>query len=173
MICPNCGHDNLPGSEHCDSCLQDLTQLDQPTAQNRVERSLMEDHVSTLGHPERRPVTIRPEMSIRQAIDLMLAENVGALLVVDDSGKLIGILTERDMLLKIAGIYGDYEQLFVSDFMTPDPVTVTVDHSLAFAVHKMDIGDLRHLPVVDDGIPKDVISVRDMLHHITRLCKES
>ena len=48
MICPTCSHDNLPGSEVCANCLHDLTQLDRPTAQNRVERSLMEDPVSVL-----------------------------------------------------------------------------------------------------------------------------
>ena len=48
MICPNCGHDNLPGAEECSSCLQDLTQLDRPVAQNQVERSLMEDTVGGL-----------------------------------------------------------------------------------------------------------------------------
>jgi len=46
MICPTCGHDNLPGNEECSNCLQDLTPLDRPAPQTRVERSLMEDPVS-------------------------------------------------------------------------------------------------------------------------------
>ena len=43
--------------------------------------------------------------------------------------------------------------------------------TLAFALHKMDVGGYRHLPVLKDGKPTGVISVRDMLRHITRLCK--
>ena len=48
MICPVCTHNNLPGAEQCANCLLDLTQLDQPTAQDRVERSLLEDRVGVL-----------------------------------------------------------------------------------------------------------------------------
>ena len=48
MICPHCAFDNMPGSEQCENCLADLTQLDRPVAQDRVERSLMEDAVSRL-----------------------------------------------------------------------------------------------------------------------------
>src|SRR5438270_12307423 len=86
MICPNCGHDNLPGSEECSSCLQDLTQLDRPTAQNRVERSLMEDPVSVL-NPQK-PVTVRPTTTIREAVQIMLTWDIGALLSVDGDIKL-------------------------------------------------------------------------------------
>ena len=46
MICPNCGYDNLPGDESCKHCAMDLTQLDRPAAQNRLERTLMEDVVA-------------------------------------------------------------------------------------------------------------------------------
>src|SRR6185312_15094717 len=48
MICPHCAFDNFPGSEQCDNCQADLTQLDRPIAQDRVERSLMEDPLSQL-----------------------------------------------------------------------------------------------------------------------------
>ena len=46
------------------------------------------------------------------------------------------------------------------------------DDTLAFALHKMDGGGYRHLPVLKDGQPLGMISVRDMLRHITRLCKD-
>ena len=63
MICPNCSFDNLPGSETCARCHQDLTQLDVPIAQDRVQRSLMEDPVSVLG--QHTPITVRPGPVIR------------------------------------------------------------------------------------------------------------
>jgi CBS domain-containing protein len=170
MICPNCGHDNLPGSEECTSCLQDLTQLDRPTAHDRVERSLMEDPVRVL-RPGK-PVTVQPTASVRDAMRTMLARDLGALLVVDEAGKLLGIFSERDLLTKVAGIHDDYAGLPVEQFMTPQPETVTDEDTLAFALHKMDIGGYRHLPVLTDGRPSGVISVRDMVRHITRLCKD-
>jgi CBS domain-containing protein len=170
MICPNCGYDNLPGSEECSSCLQDLTQLDRPMAQNRVERSLMEDCVGQL--QPHTPITIRPTATIREAMETMLAHNLGSLLVVGAAGQLLGIFSERDLLSKVAGLHHPFAELPVAQFMTCDPETVTSDDTLAFALHKMDIGGYRHLPVIKDGRPSGVISVRDMLRHITRLCRD-
>src|SRR6266487_4639804 len=100
MICPTCGTDNLPGNETCANCQQDLTPLDRPTANNRVERSLMEDPVSALR--PRQPVTVATSARVRDAIDTMLAHNLGSVLVVGEDGKLLGILSERDLLKKVA-----------------------------------------------------------------------
>jgi CBS domain-containing protein len=171
MICPNCGHDNLPGSEECAGCLQDLTQLDRPTAQDRIERSLMEDPVSELR--PRKPFIVPPDTTIQKAVQNLLAHDIGALLVADAQGNLVGIFSERDLLLKVAGVHADYANLPVERFMTPRPDAVSPDDTLAFALHKMDIGGYRHLPVVEDGKPVGVISVRDMLRHITHLCDEA
>ena len=169
MICPCCGHVNLPGNEECTHCQQDLTPLDRPEASNCVERSLMEDRVGAL-HP-RNPITIRPATSLHSAIQAMLACDIGTLLVTDEAGKLVGILSERDLLSKVVGLREDYAQLPVGDIMTANPESVATEDRLNFALHKMDAGGYRHLPVINDGIPLGVISVRDMLKHIVRLCK--
>jgi CBS domain-containing protein len=169
MICPTCGWDNLPGNEECQNCQQDLTPLDRPVAQNRVERSLMEDPVSALR--PRSPVTVPPTATVGEAIRTMLECNVGAVLVVDEAGRLRGIFSERDLLKKVAGLHDDHAGLPVARFMTARPETVAPTDTLAFALHKMDIGGYRHLPVVADGRPLGVVSVRDLLRHITRLCK--
>jgi CBS domain-containing protein len=169
MICPTCCLDNLPGSEECARCGQDMTQLDQPIAQNRVERSLMEDPVSLLR--PREPVVVLPTATVREAIQRMLARDIGSLLVVGPDGKLLGIFSERDLLTKVAGIAEPYADKPVRDFMTPHPETVSSTDPLAFALYKMDSGGYRHLPVIANGRPTGVISVRDMLRHFTRLCK--
>jgi CBS domain-containing protein len=169
MICPTCMHDNLPGAEECSRCLQDLTQLDQPIAGNRVERSLMEDPVSKLR--PRTPVTVTPETTVREAIQVMLSSDIGAVMVVDGQGKLLGIFSERDVLTKVADHAEGYGDLPVRQFMTPKPEAVNARDPLAFALHKMDVGGYRHMPVVQDGVPVGMVSVRDMLRHITRLCK--
>jgi CBS domain-containing protein len=168
MICPHCGHDNFPGSEECSHCSMDLTQLDRPTAYNRIERSLMEDSVIVLR--PKSPVTVRPATPVGITIQLLLDNDIGALLVVHEDGKLAGIFSERDLLTRVAGLFDSYAELPIHKFMTPNPETVTADDTLAFALHKMDVGGYRHLPVLHDGLPVGVISVRDMLRHITRLC---
>jgi CBS domain-containing protein len=170
MICPTCGHDNVPGSEQCTNCLHDLTQLDRPVAQDRVERSLMEDPVSVLSPG--RAVTLPSTATVAEAIQTMLARNIGALLIVSDQGKLLGIFSERDLLTKVAGSESDYAAKPVSRYMTPNPETVRETDSLGFALHKMDVGGYRHLPVIKDGQPLGMISVRGMLRHITQLCKD-
>src|SRR5262245_50113553 len=98
MICPNCGFDNLPGSEECAKCLQDLTHLDRPMPHDRYERRLMDDSVSIL-----EPVptlTAKPNDSVRTAIKTLVERNVGALVVVDEKGCPVGILSERDLLMR-------------------------------------------------------------------------
>jgi CBS domain-containing protein len=171
MICPCCGHVNLPGNDECESCLQALTPLDQPTASNCVERSLMEDPVSVLR--PKKPISIRPSTPLQAAIQAMLAAEVGALLVTDEKEKVLGILSERDLLTKVAGLHEPYGHLPAGDFMTPKPEVVDTADKLDFALHKMDAGGYRHLPVLKEGIPIGMISVRDMLTHITGLCKDS
>jgi CBS domain-containing protein len=170
MICPNCGHDNLPGDEECSCCRQDLTQLDRPMAHDRVELSLMEDAVGSLHPPE--PIVALPTTSVSIAIQTLLKHDIGALLVVDETGKLLGIFSERDVLAKVADPEADYTKRTVGEFMTADPECVNADDTLAFALHKMDVGGYRHLPVLHEGRPAAVVSVRDLLRHITRLCKD-
>jgi CBS domain-containing protein len=93
-------------------------------------------------------------------------------LVVDTAGKLLGIFSERDLLTKVAGIHQSFADLPVQQFMTANPETVTAKDTLAFALHKMDVGGYRHMPVVSEDQPAGVISVRDMVRHITQLCRE-
>jgi CBS domain-containing protein len=147
----------------------DLTQLDRPIAHNRIERSLMEDPVRVL--QPKKPITVRPKTPVNETIQLMLARDIGALLVVDDEDRLLGIFSERDLLTRIAGLHDNYAEMPIEKFMTPKPETVTASDTLAFALHKMDVGEYRHMPVVENGRPVGMISVRDLLRYITRLCK--
>jgi CBS domain-containing protein len=170
MICPACSFTNLPGQEACTNCGHDLTQYDQPYPRDKVERSLMEDMVAAL--PMHPPTTVTADAPLAEAIGCMVQQNIGAVLVVDGAGNLVGILTERDLLKKVAGIYDNYSNLAVRSFMTPRPETVSPTDPLNFALHRMDAGGYRHIPVVENGRPVSVVSVRDMMRHITRLCRD-
>ncbi len=168
MYCPSCTHLNLPGTDLCVKCLLDLTALDRPEPHDKVERSLMDDTVAILG--PKKPVTVSANTLLSEAIRRMIDGGVGALLVTDANERLIGILTERDFLTKmpVNGTNGS-----VGDYMTRDPETVAATDPLAFALRKMDVGGYRHLPIVSaSGVPEGMISVRDVLKHITKLCKE-
>jgi CBS domain-containing protein len=169
MYCPSCGHLNLPGADNCAACLLDLAALDRPVPQDKVESSLMADAVAVLG--PRPPVTVPIDGTLGDAVHHLLDRGVGAVLVTTPSGRLVGILTERDFLTKVAGDPG-FTSHPVREYMTADPETVAPTDKLAIALQRMDVGGYRHLPVVEAGKPVGVVSVRDVLRHVTRLCKD-
>src|SRR5262245_36614698 len=138
MICPRCAFDNLPGENECRRCLCDLTALDRPAPHDRAELSLMADTVGQLN--PRAPVIVTAAASVAQAVRALLDADVGAVLVVDAAGLLLGIFTERDMLTKVAGLVSPLSELPVDQFMTPNPQTVTAEDKLAFALRQMDVG---------------------------------
>jgi CBS domain-containing protein len=103
-------------------------------------------------------IEVAPEDTLGEVADRMTAKNVGAV-VVKDFGRLIGILTERDMLKAMAARVHTSDAR-VREWMTPDPVTATTDTSLDAAAATMIGNGFRHLPVVDDGQVIGVVSLR-------------
>lgn len=171
MICPSCCHKNLPGDEVCRHCKQPLALFDLPHPENQIERSIMYDQVTALKqHP---PVTIGESATIGQAMTLMTSSNVGAVLVVDGEGNLTGIFSERDLLKKVVGLEAGFEKLPITQFMSPRPESVATTDTLNFVLQKMDAGGYRHVPVLENGKPVSIVSARDMLRFLTRLCKEA
>lgn len=169
MRCPACEYVNPPGADECERCQTPLSSLDLPQPQGPIEASLMTDTVLVL--QPRPPVTIAADDTLATAVQAMVHHKVGALLVTDPLGRLVGILTERDFLLRIAD-QPDYQHLPVHHFMTPKPETVQTSDILAIALAKMDAGGYRHMPVVQEGRPVGVISIRDVLRHLTRFCMD-
>ena len=103
---------------------------------------------------------------------MMVDEEIGAVLVTNRAEQMIGILTSRDYLTKVVGIISDYSRRPLLPIMTPNPEWVAADDTLAYALQKMDVGGYRHLPVLEDGKPVGIISVRDVIRHITQLCRD-
>lgn len=172
MICPQCLHDNVPGADTCARCQFDLATLDLPSGQDRVEQTLLKklDDLHDTFKP-RPPSCVEQDAPLWDAIRMMIADQIGAVLVVNQSGQLVGILTERDLLTKVVGVTDLFAELFVRDFMTKSPESVGLNDSLAVVIHKMDMGGYRHLPVVQDQKPIGMISVRDVIEHISWLCR--
>jgi len=170
MRCMSCGHDNLPGADHCEGCHASLTHEDVPLArvESAVEHSLSEDRVQTLNPAE--AVSVAEDTFLDVAIRTMRERKIGCLLVTDPEGKLNGIFTERDLLYKVAGKVEDLAAHPVSQFMTHDPEVIRGDQLLASALQRMMVGDLRHLPLVDEkGRPKNILSSRDIINYVAFL----
>ena len=108
-------------------------------------------------------VTARRDTSVRAAAVAMAEQSVGAILVVDDSGRLIGLFTERDALNRVVARGLDPEQTPLAAVMTDKLQTATPDKTLGHALHLMFEGGFRPLPVVEDGRPVGMVSARNAL----------
>ena len=117
--------------------------------------------VSTLGELMTPDVlSVAPEDTIGEVAERMVARGVGSA-VVSDFGRLIGIITERDLLRALAGRVHSSEAR-VREWMTPDPVTATVDTPAEEAGRTMLERGFRHLPVVSGERAVGIVSIRDV-----------
>jgi CBS domain-containing protein len=104
-------------------------------------------------------LTVEPSDTIGEAAEKMNAANVGAVVVVEDMVRIIGIVTERDLLRAVASRARAAEAR-VRQWMTADPVTIEPDTSIRDAAEIMFTRNFRHLPVVKDGRPLGIVSLR-------------
>jgi CBS domain-containing protein len=113
------------------------------------------------------PLVVAASTSLAETIASMQDEMRGCALVVE-FGRLVGIFTERDVLLRIAGHPIDLGQTAVSEYMTRDPVTLPADSSVAFALNRMLSEGFRHIPLVDEqGRPIAVVSMRELIEYLS------
>jgi CBS domain-containing protein len=123
--------------------------------------------------PRRPTLVLSSTESIETAIRAMNERHVGCALIVQN-GKLAGIFTERDVLRKVAGAGLPLATTPVSKVMTPDPVTLGEDASIAYALHHMSVEGYRHLPLIkEDRTPVGVVGVRDIITWMVELFPES
>jgi CBS domain-containing protein len=120
MNCPSCGHENIEGNDRCENCLAPFRDLDVPRADSAegLARSVMEDNLIQLDQDE--TITVSPNTPALEVTQLMKNSNSGCALVVEE-GKLIGIFTEHDVLLKMVGAGRSEKQQFVEPEITEQP----------------------------------------------------
>ena len=117
--------------------------------------------------PELRPVVCLPfTAKVSDAIQEMTDKRVGFIMIVDNE-KLVGVFSERDVLIKVAAVNLDITATPVADLMTPDPQALRSTDELVYALNLMSVGGYRHVPIVDEtGRPVAVVSMRDIVEHI-------
>jgi CBS domain-containing protein len=108
-------------------------------------------------------LTVAPEDTIGEAAAKMTERGVGAV-VVSDFGRMIGILSERDIMRAVADRVHSSEAR-VREWMTPEPITAREDTSVEEAGHTMLEHGFRHLPVVDGERAIGIVSIRDVAEH--------
>ena len=109
--------------------------------------------------------SIDADASVFEALEFMADKNIGAVIVVH-GGELVGIMSERDYARKIILMARLSKKTKVSEIMTPDPVTVTSADTVGACMGLMTENRFRHLPVVDEGVLKGVISIGDVVRAV-------
>lgn len=107
------------------------------------------------------PRTTSPGASLADAAQIMKAEDVGAVPVVDE-GRLVGMLTDRDIAIRAVAEGVDAQAITVGEIASRDPVTVAPEHDLDEALRLMAQHQVRRLPVVEDGRLVGILAQADV-----------
>ncbi|MHC4294170.1 MAG: CBS domain-containing protein [Planctomycetota bacterium] len=121
--------------------------------------------VDQIAGPEGKVLVIGPHESVMTAAKEMVKNHVGCLLVVTDKSEIMGILSERDVVSKAVVKDLDLEKTQVEKIMTRKIVACTLNTSIPRAQRVMAEHGIRHVPVVENGVPVAMISSRDILAH--------
>jgi len=160
LACPDCGAEIILGEEICESCFSPLTPLDM---NRRVKSFMMKDRVSSLKLGATQEVP--PTTSLHEAIGKMPGR-LDACVWIVDGGRLVGVITERDILYKVAGADFDIQTTPVEKIMTRDPVRVQTRDRVAVVFNRMAVGGFRHVPVFDEDKLVGQLTMSDMLEYL-------
>jgi len=139
----------------------DLLSRNEEPAPRVLDQRMIREPIRLLA--PRRPVSLPPSASVGDAKGVMREHRIGCVLVVDGD-HLLGIITERDLLLKVGPGQLD---LPVREFMTADPEVLRPEDPIVYALNKMSVGGFRHVPLVDEARrPVGIVSVKDIIDYI-------
>ena len=111
--------------------------------------------------------TVSPDATVLEAVEKMVELGVGAVVVVDKDNEIEGIVTERDILQRVAKNCLPCDTTKVSEVMSSSVQVAKADTNPSEALSMMDSGHFRHLPIVDDKHHvQGMLSIRHLLHHI-------
>ena len=144
---------------------EELTILAERTRQKRgpvFDQDTLQQPISRLS--PRTPLSVGENATLEDAVAVMREARVGCVLVIDGKGDLVGIFTERDLLLRLES--GDLSRS-IRPYMTRDPETLQPSDPIACALNLMSVGGFRHVPLVDEQRrPVGVVSVKDVVNYL-------
>lgn len=108
-------------------------------------------------------IGVFPETSLQEAVNKLVSHGVGSLLVTDPDGRIVGIITERDILRATAEHFDGLTGRAVSEFMTTDVLIGFASDEVSYVENIMTDNRIRHLPIMDEGKLAGMISIGDVV----------
>ena len=96
------------------------------------------------------PMVIKSNQSIHEAIELLVENKIGSLVVVDSPGEVTGIITERDIFQMTSRHYIDFKNMTVNDYMSRKLVIGVPDDDISYIAQIITQNRIRHIPIIDD-----------------------
>jgi len=147
-----------------DDEMKRMDELEYDTSSGIEEGVSLDDPISSLDLPN--PIVVNVRTPLSDAIQKLQERSLGCLLIERDN-TLAGIMTERDILLKIIGKGMDFKKEVVDDFMTPNPEYLKMEDAVAYALNRMVVSGYRHVPIVDDNKKSvGVVSLVDIVQQV-------
>jgi len=147
-----------------DDELARMDELEQSESPGITEGITLDAPLSSLKLP--RPIVVFSGTLLKEAVAKLQNKSLGCLLV-EENNKLIGIMTERDILLKITGKGLDFGKEVVESFMSHDPEYLKMEDAVAYALNIMVFSGFRHVPIVDDDKKSvGVVSLVDVVQQV-------
>ena len=158
MNCPSCGHENIEGNDRCENCLAPFRDLDVPRVDSAegLARSVMEDNLKELDQEQ--TICVAPDTPALEVAQLMKNSNSGCALVVD-GGKLVGIFTEHDVLLRMTGERPSTKAQFVEPMMFER--TGDAANEAAALVEEMQLNTMPSSEVPVEEMRADAVQVTE------------
>lgn len=166
MKCPCCMHENIAGDDECAHCRTSLIDVEPVSYEPGSQDAFARRPLGELATDDY--IVVAPADPVSVVLGRLVEERRHCAMVLDGAA-VVGILTERDVLQKLAGTPDAGGNEPVSTFMTADPETLEADDPVAFALNRMTVGGFRHIPILKDKRLIGVVSVRDILGYLVEL----
>jgi CBS domain-containing protein len=148
--------------EYSESLEQELREL---------HGALLDDQVRLLAPSE--PIALPADTSVQEAIARMVAQHRSGVVVVDAAGRLTGVFTERDVLIRVLGQGRDPAATRLAEVMTPDPEALGADDRIGYAINRMAVAGYRTIPLVDaQRRPIGIVTVNDVIRWLAEIFPE-
>lgn len=119
------------------------------------------DKLSLRDHP-----IVKAGINLKSVIKILYDEKVGCVMI-EKNDRIIGVMTERDFLLRVTAKGLDFESEIIDNYMTKDPEILAPKDPISYALNKMHIYGIRHIPIINENDKiYGMISVKDIISHL-------